>query len=629
MVVSAARFAGKVLACLCFGVASAAVASPDRFIVTTHHYDNFRTGWNRHESILMPASVAGGKFGLLYSVPLDEQVNAQPLLMTNERIGGRVIRNVVYVATENNTIYAINAATGRVLLKRTFGEAVPQSALPGRCNNNAPNVGITSTPVIDAASNTMYLIAYRLKNGAPEYRLHAIALDTLAPRVPTITITASATLADGSTYTFDPAVHRQRAALLLANGNIYAGFASFCDVFANQSRGWVMGWRASTLQPLSAAKVTDIRLIAPHNTFLSSVWMSGNGLAADQSGNVFFTTGNTDRSGTTYNATTNPSESVLELSGDLSAVQSYFTPLNANGLDEHDGDFASGGVMLIPPQEGASSNLAVAAGKFGTLYLLDADDLGNAKTQRPFGAYPIGQCWCGESYFRGPDGIGRIVSSGGNIAGVWRLQPTPTPNLVLESQMPQVANGQDPGFFTSVSSNGIASGTAIVWAVGRPTNSDPAVVDIYAFDAANGSLLYTAPAGTWPNTGGDSDIVPVVANGRVYVASEKSLAVFGRGATAGARLIYARAAKPAPLPAGEHEIYALVRAIAPGMLSVQTRSGDTVRVNTNDAIQADRYALPTVGRGVLARGWYDSTNVLHANTILHAKDNPALWFADR
>ncbi len=208
--------------------------------ITTHHYDNLRTGWNNHETTLTPANVASSSFGLLQSIALDAQVDAQPLVVPNEQITAGNYQgqhDAVYVATEGNTIYAIDTNTGTVLLNPNFGAAVPT---PLGCATNSV-VGIDGTPVIDVASNTMYVIIYTSGSDGPVYTLHALDLGSLTDVLTPVVVTASHTLTDGTTYQFNATYQRQRPALLLANGNVYAAFGSFCDLAPNLSRGWLLG----------------------------------------------------------------------------------------------------------------------------------------------------------------------------------------------------------------------------------------------------------------------------------------------------------------------------------------------------------------------------------------------------
>jgi hypothetical protein len=315
--------------------------------VTTYHYDNLRTGWNSSETMLTPErllnGVGGKTFKLMASVPLDEQVDAQPLVVANQTIKGKGSHEVVYVATENNTLYALDANTGEVLRQRNFGPPVPLSALaPGGCHNNSAVVGIGSTPVIDRASGRLYLIAYTYFGGRQQYAVHAVSLETLADAVPPVRVTASGRLSDGSTYSFNAAVSRQRAALLLANGNVYAGFASFCDQSAHLSRGWLLGWSKRTLAPLRSNRLTNRRKTSPNSFFLTSIWMSGYGPAASAAGDIYFVTGNSDYSGNTINSVLNVAESAVQVSPNLAVIKSVFTPDDAANLDVIDSDFGSG-----------------------------------------------------------------------------------------------------------------------------------------------------------------------------------------------------------------------------------------------------------------------------------------------
>src|SRR5579863_6084613 len=316
-----------------------------RHAVTTYHYDNFRSGWNSNEKELTPAKVASPAFGLLHSVVLDDQVDAQPLVVPNVKISGGGDpgkHEVVYLATESNTIYAINAANGAILLSRNLGPPIPS---PLGCNNNGPNVGVDGTPVIDREDKTMYVIVYSAEAGTPVYRIHALDLRTLNDKVAPVKVAASHVLKDGSTFNFDARYQRQRPGLLLAHGNVYAGFGSFCDFRADVSRGWILGWKAGSLAPLPANTVNDRLATAPDNFFLSSVGMSGYGLAADESGHIYFITGNSDSnaSTTTYDGVFDVQESVVKLSDDLSKILDVFTPSNVQDLDRADNDYGSGG----------------------------------------------------------------------------------------------------------------------------------------------------------------------------------------------------------------------------------------------------------------------------------------------
>ena len=225
--------------------------------ITTYHYNNNRTGWNQSETVLTPADVGPTTFGLLQKVTLDDQVDAQPLVVPGVLITAgnfQGTHDVVYVATEHNSVYAIDVHSGTVLLNPNFGTPVPQ---PLGCTNNGPNVGINSTPVIDLISNTLYVIIYTQDSTGPAYRLHALDLGSLTDKVTPQLVAASHTLTDGSTFNFNAKYQRQRPGLLLANGSIYAGFGSFCDFSANLSRGWLLGWTAGSLAPFPSNQLNN------------------------------------------------------------------------------------------------------------------------------------------------------------------------------------------------------------------------------------------------------------------------------------------------------------------------------------------------------------------------------------
>jgi len=506
--------------------------------ITTYHGDPQRTGWNSHETVLTPANVASSSFGHIATITLDDQVDAQPLVVPNQTIQGVTgARTVVYVTTENNTVYAIDGAIGAVLKTRHLAPPVPK---PLSCGNNGPNVGINSTGTIDHASNTLYVMVYTQTASGPQYNLHALDLSTLADHSGSpVVVSASQTLTNGLAFPFNAKYQRQRPALLEANNRIYAGFGSFCDFSANQSRGWVLSWNTGSLSPLAPDQLTNklstsnasaCTYANNHPCFLSSVWMSGYGLAADPTGNIYYTTGNS-ASGT-VNAGSNIGESAVEMSANLSAVLHNFTPADANKLDTDDADFGSGGIMVLPDQTGSTfPHLAVAAGKDARLFVLNRDHMGGFNTTDYPNSVNVGACWCGPSFFESSSGP-RVVSSGGSQVQTWSLTTSGgKPALAHVATAPAIeANHQDPGFFTSISSNGTASNTAIIWAVGRAAGTDLHLT-LYAYNAtpsgATLPLLWSGVAGSWPNSGGNSNIVPTVANGFVYVASNKQLQIFG------------------------------------------------------------------------------------------------------
>lgn len=634
-------------------------ASTSPQAVTTYHHDNLRTGWNSNETVLTPANVNGTSFGLLHSVTLDQQVDAQPLIVPGETITAgqhQGKHDVVYIETENNTIYSIDASSGLVLLTRNLGPAVPK---PENCGNNSSVVGINGTPVIDQAANVMYVIVYTLGNPntgfsppAPTYTIRELDLGDFKDKLAPVVVAASHKLDNGSTYKFDATRQRQRPGLLDANGNIYAGFGSFCDFNTKSTRGWVLGWQKGSLTQLADNKLTDTQVEPPpaplptptpcpivsHTPpescyFLSSVWMSGYGLSSDASGNVYFVTGNSDKYHDTYDGVTDVQESVVKLTSSLT-MSDIFTPSDHFALDKGDQDYGSGGVLLLPPQAGPIPHLAAAAGKEGNLFLLNQADLGGSSSTDAgiVGVVPIGKCWCGQSYFS--NGTPHVVSSGGTSVILWKLETSPSDKLVSEGSL-TITSGQDGGFFTSVSSSG--SSNAIIWAVSRPTfaklpnGTRDTRVFLHAINAqpSNGTLplLVRQAAGTWTHSGGNANIVPVVANGHVYVASDSRLSIFGL-LPAGAvseTITPDPPAQNAFVDTTQHEIFGAISSINGSQFTLQTRTGSLITVDASVAIQNDLSNGVEVGGAVDVQGTIDSSGVLLANSIQRAKDSPDLW----
>jgi outer membrane protein assembly factor BamB len=599
--------------------------------ITTYHYDNQRTGWNPSETALTPANVASTRFGLLHQVALDNQVDTQPLFVSGESIAGGT-HDVVYVATESNTVYAIDAATGAILLSRNFGPPVPIAALPAGCTNNANTIGITGTPVIDTAAGILYVIVYTYENNAPIYRVHALALATLADTVPPVVIAATAPLVGGGGYAFTPASSRQRAALLETSGAIYAAFSSFCDAAADTSRGWVLGWQAGTLTPLAANELVDqAAKTIDYKQYLGSIWMSAAGIAADDQGSLYFVTSNSNAAD--YNSQSDLSESVVRISADLTTVQDFFTPRNHATLDDNDLDLGSGGILLLPDQPGAYPHLAIMAGKQGPLYLFNRDHLGGlAPTPPALHSYTNNGCWCAASYFVNGNGVPQIVTSTGQNIAVWKLKTSPSTALALASTGPTLPSGQDSGFFTTVSSNGQTKNTAVIWALPHPDNNDPNhIVTLMAFDPEKGaSQLFSGAAGSWPFTGGNANLVPVVANGQVFVASYQTLSIFGL-APKSAHLRFTAAKPPvaAVYRGTPHQLYGTVVSLSPTTMMLRTRTGSLVAVDPAASRAGANFTELAPGHAALVRGAYDHAGNFIALFVMHAKDAPQLWGADR
>lgn len=631
--------------------------------VATYHNNNERTGWNAAENTLNPSNVRPLTFGHIVTVPLDDQVDTQPLVVPNQLIEGQGVHTVVYVTTESNTVYAIDSWTGDVLKKTNLGSPVPE---PLGCNNNGPNVGINGTGTIDLRSRTLYVIAYTMQGGTPTHQLHALSLETLNdnPGSP-VPVGATQNLPGGGSFSFNSTNQRQRPALLEANGNLYAGFGSYCDFAAPDSRGWVLGWGAGSLVPIPNSELTDQLTLSGsqatidctysgnHPCYLSSVWMSGYGLAEDSSGNVYFTTGNT-ASGT-YNDPQNIGESVVKMPPNLSGPLDLFTPNDNNSLDSGDTDYGSGGAMVVPDQPGPFPHLVLAAGKDGNLYIINRDNMGKLQTPNVPQSVNIEGCWCGPSYFvPTPSSGGQVVTSGGlwnnsqqlsyNKLQLWSItttgggSPAPTLSLIASSPVLELS-GHDPGFFTSVSSDGTNPGTAIIWAVDRAAGSDNHV-RLYAFDATpSGSSLteiWNDIAGYWPNSGGNNNIVPTVANGRVYVATNQQLQIFGlrpfpfhfppriTGELTESEL---KAAMKRPAPSGP-QFWGTVKRVEGTRMALELRDGRTLNVDISAAVKAGRVALVQTGQPALVKGTMGADGVFAATVVQRAKGK-SLWGEDR
>jgi len=503
--------------------------------VLTYHNDTWRSGHNNKETKLTTSAVAAS-FGPLGTLAVDGQVDAQPLVVANGIVAGDPnpgTHDVVYVATKNNSVYAIDPVHLSVLATTNLGPTAP--VLAG-CTNDAPNVGITSTPVIDTSRNALFVMAYVQTANGPAFVLHSLSLTTLADNIPPETVAASTLLEDGKTVgVFNAAYQRQRPALLEAGQVVYAAFGSFCDLAQTKSRGWLLGWHADTLAPLQLrAQPGTQQAFTPTQQVLGnklgSIWMSGFGPAYDPiEGGIYFVTGNGNAAD--YDGKHNIQESAIRYSQVTNTVQDLFTPYQQPAWDSEDKDFGSGGLMLLPPRGGVPT-LAVAAGKSGTMYLMTGSNLGGFTPGGPdhvLDAVNIGGCWCGPSTFDGPTGR-TIVSSGGASVMLWTLVTSPSVTLQQGPSATIDGSPQDPGFFTTISSNGQQD--TIIWALSR-ARAKTGAITLYAIQAVPSDqrntlhILYHAPAGVWPDVNSNANLSATVANGYVYVGSYKQLAIFG------------------------------------------------------------------------------------------------------
>ena len=342
--------------------------------VLTSQVDNARTGANTHETVLTPANVNSRQFGKLFTLKADGGIYAQPLYVPQVAVPGKGSRNVLFVATENDSVYAFDADRGGAplwqtsFLKSGSGRS-PVSSEDVNCPFIQPGIGITPTPVIDAQSGTIYVLARTSEGGgifsSPRYgqRLHALSLTT-GQEKPGSPVEISA-------KGFDALRELPRAALLLVNGQVILTWASSCDV--KPYHGWVMAYDAHTL------KQTAVFNTSP-DAGESGIWQSDNGPAADAQGNIYTATGNGKF--TAIAGGRDYGDSLLKLGFDSGSfgVRDYFTPSNEAAMNASDQDLGSGGPIVLPDQPGPHPHLILIGGKNGMMFVLDRDRLGHRQT---------------------------------------------------------------------------------------------------------------------------------------------------------------------------------------------------------------------------------------------------------
>ena len=528
------------------------VVTPGTVSVLTQHNDNARTGQNTSETILNASNVNVNQFGKLFALPTDGLVYAQPLYVPGVTINGG-FHNVVIIATEADSLYAYDAdAGGAPLWKASMvdaahgagsGETPLNSATTLACTDVQPLIGITSTPVIDPTSNTIYVEAKSTDGVNYFHRLHALDLSTGSEKSPgpmQIKATVAGT-GDGSTngqLVFDSAnisLHQQaRPGLLLMNGTILIAFGSHCDF--GPWHGWLFAYDAATLTQKSVYVTTP-------NGGMGGFWMSGAGVAGDSDGNVYIPSGNGDFDSVNVPAR-ETGDTLLKLgtTNQILTQLDYFTPQDQQTLDTNDTDLGSGGALLLPDQPGSFPHILVQAGKEGVVYVLNRDQLttGNlhycsgcsSDTEILEEAAPAtiggGQFWSSPAYWNS-----NIYYWG---AGTF-LTAIPVPNGIpdfIHISRSSVFTGF-PGATPSISSNGTVTGTGIVWAVdtsqyGSP-GPGPGPAILYAFDATDvPSMLYNSAQAPNNRDGAGNAVkfaVPTVANGKVYVGTSTEVDVYG------------------------------------------------------------------------------------------------------
>ena len=509
--------------------------------VLTYHNDNARDGLDASETILTPADVSSSTFGKVGFDAVDGKVDAQPLYVPGVSIPGKGTHNVLYVATENDSVYAFDADTGAALWHVSMlgpGE-VPSDPLGGSIT---PVIGITATPVIDPNTNTMYVVAMsKLVSGSSTtyiQRIHALDITTGADKVmprsidQTITYPGAGPGGNGTDVIFDPEQYDERDALLLVNGVVYTGWSSHGD--QAPYTGWLIGFNANNLSLASVLNIDPNG--APTSPFLgdgsgNTFWNSGGGPAADAAGNIYNTSANGPFDPTLnsagFPANGDYGDSYLKFTptaGGLT-VSDYFTPYNQQQLADDDQDIGSSGVTFVNVTDGSgqSHQLMIGSGKDGNIYIVDTSSMGefNATSNN---IYQELQNALGGGEWGSPAAFDGQVYFGGNGATLRAFQ-------FVSGQLQAAPSSQSsntfgyPGTTPSISSDGTANG--IVWAIDG--SSGTAV--LYAYNASNlSTMLYNsnqAPNGRDTAGPANTFATPMIANGKVYVATANGVAVFG------------------------------------------------------------------------------------------------------
>ncbi|MGH8320143.1 MAG: PQQ-binding-like beta-propeller repeat protein [Steroidobacteraceae bacterium] len=495
--------------------------------VLTYRDDVARDGADLTETVLTPANVNSSSFGLLRVLPVDGKVDAQPLYVAQLAIAGAT-HNVVFVATENDSVYAFDPQTGATLWHVSLlGPGETPSDDRG-CDQISPEIGVTSTPVIDlgAGPHGVIFVVAMSKDSSSNYyqRLHALDLTTGAELFNgPVTVNPTYSSPAGGEKTFSPGQYAERAALLLENQTVYTSWTSHCDM--QPYSGWIVGYDESTLAQ------TAVLNIAADSSGGPSVWMSGGGLAADSSGNIYLLSAN-GAFETTPDANGMPEygdygNSFLKLStaGGGLAVADYFSPSDEVAASAADEDLGSGGAMLLPDvtdSSGVVRHLMVGGGKIGNLYVVNRDNMGkfnsssNGMWQELDGVLP-GGIYSTPAYFNG-------TLYDADVGGTLKAFTVTNAELSSLPAAQTTTQFEYPGTSPAVSANGSSNG--VVWAV---ENSNPAVLHAYnATDLTDELYNSNQAADGRDNFGaGNKFITPTVADGMVFVGTTDGVAVFG------------------------------------------------------------------------------------------------------
>ncbi len=501
--------------------------------VLTYHNDNGRTGQNLNEEILSPANVNTNHFGKLWVLKADGLVDAQPLYAAGVSIPLKGVRNVVFIATEHDSVYAYDADSTNLFWQVSMLGTNEVTSDDRGCSQVTPEIGITSTPVIDrqlGPNGTIFVVAMskQVTNSTTVYfqRLHALDLATGTNRLPAVTIAAQypGTGDDrvGTNVVFDPSQYKERCGLLLLGGVIYTAWASHCDI--RPYTGWIIGYDEHTLAQTSVLNITP-------NGNESAIWMSGAGLAADAASNIYFLAGNgtfdTELTTNGYPIENDYGNAFIKLSttSNQLAVADYFDMYDTVSESDADTDLGSGGALVLPDMldgQGHIRQLAVGAGKDGNLYLVDRSNMGRFNLTNDAAIYEEldgvlpGGVWAMPAYFNGTLYYGSVG---------YYLQAFPFQGALLTNSSSQTAiTFTYPGTTPAISANGSSNG--IVWAT---ENTTPAVLHAYApTNLAREYYNSTQAAGGRDSFGsGNKFITPTIASARVYVGTATGVGVLG------------------------------------------------------------------------------------------------------
>ncbi len=514
------------LPALTFALLSAASATD----VTTYHNDVARTGQNNNETILTQANVNSGAFGKLFSMPVDGIIDAEPLYLANVAISGKGTHNVVYAVTENDSVYAFDADAGTVLWQvSVLGPGELPSDDHG-CSQISPQIGITSTPVIDRTAGkngTIYVVGMS-KNSSGTYfqRLHALDIasgkeQTRSPVSVQAKYPGSGDNSQGGYVIFAPGQYAERQGLLLLNHVIYTGWTSHCD--QRPYTGWVIGYDQRT------GKQSVVNLTP--NGSEGSVWQSGAGFASDGTSLYFL-----DANGT-FDTTLNSKG--FPVNGDYGngflkvsvvnkklTVSDYFQPFNTIQESGQDLDLGSGGALVLPPMQdggGNTHNLAIGAGKDTNIYIVNRANMGKFNPKNDSAIYQeidgalVGGIYSMPAYFNGSVYFAPVSNN--------LLQFTFSQAKLLTSPASKSsASFTYPGSTPSVSSNGTSNG--IVWAIEHSDPND--VLHAYNASAVSTELYNSNQSGGRDQFGQASHFgTPMIVNGKVYVGTTNNVTVFG------------------------------------------------------------------------------------------------------